>query len=637
LALALEALLPDSSLRQVVALALVAAHRRLMESGATAAHALTRSLRPVEPIDRIERLLLLARCSAARRRPWSLSRCVAALEALTAWHDRAPTVQDHAYGLLALGMARGLAGLFQEAADALRSCLDVLVLDGGSDVHTASIRLSAHRALVVAEHQLGHLAEAERLCAEAEAQARVVGTPYIQLELANNRAVLLQQRGAHAESADLLRSALASPWSAERSLRPLLYASLADALDALGDRDGSAQALHTALEDLHVPDVYGLQGHVHAMRALLLVESGHAAAAKIEIAAGAPPTHPATCLARALLHDPLSPEARPALQEALDAAGSDVPLYARVQAHMARVCALQGDRPRAQALADALVHDQSYPLTPREAAILGPHTSRVHPARPPAAPVGPAPAPITVRFFGAPMLYIGGQPLGNAAWMRSKGRELLWYALAHGSAGFTREEAWADLFPDMDGEAGSRALRNLLYELRKLLRTHCGVDTFRASADGRLRLRPEDLGPARDVDTRTLETWLAHLRAGEMDAVGDLPLLLGGHYLADLQADWTRPFRYYWEREAVHALDLAATHFERAGRAAEALACLRREVAFCPDDTVVVRRLMVLYHALGDVGGLRATYLAHRRTLHEELEVAPDRDLIALYETLTRP
>jgi DNA-binding SARP family transcriptional activator len=67
------------------------------------------------------------------------------------------------------------------------------------------------------------------------------------------------------------------------------------------------------------------------------------------------------------------------------------------------------------------------------------------------------------------------------------------------------------------------------------------------------------------------------------------------------------------------------------------LACLRREVEFCPDDAALVRRLMVLYHALGDLGGLRATYLSHRHALREELEVAPDPDLTALYETLTRP
>src|SRR5207237_10257220 len=224
------------------------------------------------------------------------------------------------------------------------------------------------------------------------------------------------------------------------------------------------------------------------------------AAAWIELAA-APSGHPAACLARALLHDPLGPAVRPALQQALDAAGSDVPLRAQVRAHLARVCTLQGDRPGARAWADAVVHDRAYPLTPREAAILGPRTRRVRAARPPAVPMGQAAAPITVRFFGAPMVYIGGQPLANAGWTHSKGRELLWYALAHGSAGFTREEVCADLFPDMDAEAGGRALRNLLYELRKRLRAHCGVDTLRASADGRLRLRPEDMGPSWDVDT----------------------------------------------------------------------------------------------------------------------------------------
>ena len=39
----------------------------------------------------------------------------------------------------------------------------------------------------------------------------------------------------------------------------------------------------------------------------------------------------------------------------------DEPLRARVQAHLARVCALQGDRPRARAWADALAHDRAYP------------------------------------------------------------------------------------------------------------------------------------------------------------------------------------------------------------------------------------------------------------------------------------
>jgi len=634
-ALALAKLLPPTALRQAPALALVVAYRHLVEKGPDEAHALIRALRPIEPVERVERVRLLAHCCAARSRTWSLGRCVIALESLVVQHGHTWTARAHAYGMLALGITRGLSDDPRGATESLRSCADMLMLDGGDDAQIREMRLSTCRALAVAERRLGHLDLAEQLYANAEEQARIAGIRYVQLELANNRAVLLQQRGAHVESMGVLQGALASPWSMERGLRPLLHASLADAAAAQGDRVGASQALHAAMMELQDGDIYGLRGHVHAMRALLLAESGHAVAAEIEIAAGAPGWHAATQLARAILQDPHGEDARPALLGALNAADVDRPLRAQARAHLARVYALQGNRPQARMWADAVVLDRSYPLTPREAAILGPRTRRVRQTRVQIPPVSAPMATIVVRFFGAPMLYIAGQSLGNAWWMQSKGRELLWYALAHGSAGFTREEAGADLFPEMDAETSSRALRNLLYELRKLLRTQCGVETILMPAAGRLRLLPEELGRSWDADTRTLEQSLAHLHAGELDAVENLPLLLAGHYLADLQEDWTRPFRYYWEREAIHALDLAAAQYERTGRAVEALTSLRRELEFCPDDTALVQRVMHLYHATGDLGGLRAIYLAHRRALRDDVGADPDPDVVALYRALT--
>ncbi len=636
LGIAVANLLPPSTLCHSGALALIAARLRLVERGPQAVHALVRAIHPEADLDQIERLRLLVLCYASRGRPWGLSRCIGHLDALVATRDPRLTSLERSYALVVLGTARSFAGDDRMAADALRVGLDLLTLADGDESQIAHVRLLARRTLAVVHRRLGHLAEAERLYTDACEQAMGDGLPYVQVELANNRAVLLQQRGEHACSADVLREALASPWSAERGLSALLNASLADALDALGDRAAAARALRIALADVQERDVYGLEGHVHATLALLLAEGGHADAALAEIAAGAPAEHPVTCLGRAVLLDPSSAATRTALERAVDAAGDDAPLRARARAHLARVCALGGDRRRARALADTVVNDHSYPLTPREAAILGPRTRRIRQGRGNTL-VAPKPAPITLRFFGLPALYVEGRPLGTAWWARSKGRELLWYALAHGEGGFTREQAGADLYPEMDAEAGGRALRNALHELRKLLRAHCGVDQVLVDTGGRLHLTPEELGTSCDTDIRTLEDWLAHLRVGEPHAVGDLPALLTGRYLADLHEDWTRPFRHYWEGEAVRALDLAAAHYERTGRPVEALSCLRCELDFCPDDAILPQRVMVLYHALGDLGGLRATYLSHCRTLRDDLDIDPDPGVVSLYNKLARP
>jgi len=643
LALAVAALLPRAALCASGALALVAAHTRLTEQGVGAAHGLIRALRAETPLERIERLRLLAHCCAARGRPWSLARCVADARTLAEARDPAMGALTRAYAWAVLGIAHGLGGDHRAAAGALRRGLDLLALAGGdddaddADDRAAYVRFLSLRALAAARHVLGEVAEAEHLYDEAHARAARDGSPYAELELANNRAVLLQERGEHARSADLLRQALSSPWSAGRGLRGLLHASLADALGALDDRAGAARALHAALAEVRETDVYGLAGYLHAMLALLLAEGGHAAAAAAELAAGASPTAPAAYLARALLLDPRDAGARAALDEAVRATTAEASLHARAQAHLARVCALQGDRRRSRALVRTLSRDCGYPLTPREAAILGVGARRARGRAVPVAPADQRAAHVALRFFGPPMLSIGGAPLGSAWWSRAKGRELLWYALAHGAEGFTREEACADLFPEVDARAGGRCLRNLLHELRVLPRAHGSAATVLAEDAGRLRLLPVELGRSWESDLEALQTWLARLRAGDLDGVGNLPLLVAGGFPADLREEWTYPLRRHWECEAIRALDLAAVQYERAGHFEEALACWRRELEFCPDDETLVRRVLLLYHAAGDVSGIRATYAQHRRSLREEVGAEPGPDLAGLYAALARP
>jgi len=635
LALSLGALLTDASLCQAPDLALVVAHQRMAESGIPSVHPFIRALRPSTPLGQMERLRLLSQCCMARGLSWRIPRHIARLEALVQSPPPGMTTLDRGYGLAVLGTVQGFAADNAAAVETLDRGLDLLTLAGGDGSLAAHTRLLALRALAVVHRRQGHLAEAGRVYTLAQEQAITAGSPHMQVELANNRAVLLQQHGHHASSADLLRDALAAPGSGDHDLRAVLLASLADALWAQDDRGGAGQALHSALTEANVSDSYGLAGHIHATRAALLADGGLVIDAATELARGAPPHHPAAYMARALIAEADGRDATPDLRAALDASVHDKPLHMLARAYRARGLARGGDLPSARKLADAIIHDRAYALTAREARILAPCIRRERqPRRQPTRAIALADQ-VSIQFFGLPALTANGEIVGSAWFGRSKGRELLWYALAHGDRGFTREEACADLYPDLDGMSGSRALRNALYELRKLLHEQCGVAEALADAGGQLRLLPSDLGHSWISDTAVLQDLLGHLRTGALDDAERLPGLLRGQYLSDLSGDWTRPFRYYWEREALHALDLAATGYERAGRFEDALTCLRRAVDLFPDDTALAQRMMGLYHAVGDISGVRATYLQHCRSVREDLGAEPERALVDLYERLT--
>src|SRR5919204_205353 len=87
-----------------------------------------RHLRSASPLEQIERLRLLAHCCYLRRRPWSLERCVARLEALAAAPDPQVTSLARSYGLATLGITRYWQGRCHEAAEALYHGLDLLAL-----------------------------------------------------------------------------------------------------------------------------------------------------------------------------------------------------------------------------------------------------------------------------------------------------------------------------------------------------------------------------------------------------------------------------------------------------------------------------------------------------------------------------
>ncbi len=427
------------------------------------------------------------------------------------------------------------------------------------------------------------------------------------------------------------RRALAAPWCAALGLRPLLRLTLAEALLALADKATAGDLLATAQGELELADPYGLSDLVQAAQALMLAELGNDLAARVA-ATGRAGLLPAGRLARAVLgdHKQFSPVAT--IEQIVDECGADRSLRAQAQAHLARLYAREGRDVEARVLARRRGEDDAYPLTPRETTILGPLI------RPPRGPIAIGAPPAAVRldlhFFGHAAAFADGRPLGSAWWQQSKVRELFWYALAHGRDGFSRDEACAHLFPESDMVSAARALRNLLYELRRILRATPGELGRVAEHDRHVRCALADLAPEVTSDLLRLTEHRARLERGDLGVVSELIAGAAGRYLADIGADWTRPFRYYWEREAVEALDRAASLCERVRRPMDALACLQREVDFCADDALLVQRVLRRYAALGDAGGMRATYLQHRRSMRQELDADADPAVTALYQEL---
>ncbi len=280
------------------------------------------------------------------------------------------------------------------------------------------------------------------------------------------------------------------------------------------------------------------------------------------------------------------------------------------------------------------VEEEPDPLAPWDEAILAQITRHAPRSVTKEIPI-PPPEHLALRFFGGPTATIDEAVVGKDGWRFVEARTLFWYALAHGSRGFSREALGTDLFPELDGEQVGRTLRNTFYALRQMFRKW-GIPNAFPMTDGRGVLLPRGLCPSYESDLDVLHAAIRAAGTNEALPTSKLLSLLEQPYMADLQGDWLFPFRAYWNGEAIRALDLAATAAERGGRPQEALLLLRREAEFSPDDPLVSCRILLLAHAMGDHGVLRATYVEHCRISRDDLGVGPDPSVVALYGKLAR-
>jgi DNA-binding SARP family transcriptional activator len=188
------------------------------------------------------------------------------------------------------------------------------------------------------------------------------------------------------------------------------------------------------------------------------------------------------------------------------------------------------------------------------------------------------------------------------------------------------------LFPDKEPSAAQVLFHHATSALRRALEPDL-PDKFPSRylevEDGQVTLH---LPPGSRLD---LETFEAHCRQGEWE---EAMILYRGDLLPDYRyADWALAPR---ERLALlyqRALLAAAEAWLAEGQSVEALDACQHLLALEPWHERAALLGMRACVALNDLATARRLYLKLEKTLHEELDTAPQPELHALYRSLTPP
>ena len=232
---------------------------------------------------------------------------------------------------------------------------------------------------------------------------------------------------------------------------------------------------------------------------------------------------------------------------------------------------------------------------------------------------------ITVQLLGGACLRSGDAPINGPPTQRHR-IALLTLIVAAWPQPLSRDRAMALLWPERD-LANARRLLNLAVHV---LRSALGEGAITSTADG-LVLNPSRLS----CDLHELRTAIAANASERVVQLYTGPLLDGFHL------DDSIDFGYWLDErrsELTHAyigalLTFAAQQEEAGDVHGRARTCLRL-VAADPYSGAYVRMLMHALAAAGDRAGAIRHASEHARRLHVDLDLEPDREIVALAEQL---
>lgn len=225
-----------------------------------------------------------------------------------------------------------------------------------------------------------------------------------------------------------------------------------------------------------------------------------------------------------------------------------------------------------------------------------------------------------ITFGGCAVVSDEGEVRGAATQQR---RLALLAVLARaGERGVSRTRLLQLFWPDeADEERRRKALAQALYALRRDLGDESVITgTQDLKLDG--ELLPHDVG-----------LFAEHLKQGRhADAVALYTgPFLGGFHLAGAPAfeRWAEEERRVLERDYLRAVEHLAALAEREGRSSEAVMWWRKAAAVDPLDSRTTLALMRALAANGEVAAAIRQATIHETLVQQELELAPDREVVA--------
>jgi len=197
-----------------------------------------------------------------------------------------------------------------------------------------------------------------------------------------------------------------------------------------------------------------------------------------------------------------------------------------------------------------------------------------------------------------------------------------------GDLGCSRERLMALLWPESDEARGRHSLRDAVHVIRQAL----GPDAVRSAGD-LLRLDPAVV----DSDVRNFTQALAADRAAEAVRAYGGPLLDGFHVDGAAEFEqWLDGERTRLAREYAEALTHLGTAAEQAGALGEAVGWWARAAEHDPLNSHLVLRQAEALAAMGDRANALKVADVHVRRLRKELDLGPDREVLARIERLRR-